>query len=973
MRMLLIDKLKKKIELSLHGRSIKELSKFVVNILVIGSALTMLTYVLTNRLVSHYQDVFTTEVLPIIALQRDIEADLVNYAMLESLIRQSKGEAGAPVAMEQLAVNTSRHLNVLYGLVQNDSQLLAIKLRLDELYTVLADKLTTLHDLQLNKLRSMQTLRGFRQDTQVAVEALIILREGFSGKVALMDVMNQRSNRPSNHELLNADLTLGMKLAELTNNVSILLYVDNIDQLLEINSHDLSQNLAQVKKAIEKVKQISERDLDLQLKTVQLSAHLAVVTALLSNDAPLTRLIKERFSNDERLAEASISFKKVLVSIQGELTDMYSISEILVADSIETNEELSMLSSLLLFTLLTIFIFILVVLIMLITRQIKTPIESLNNTMKRLTSGELSARLPLEAGVTAEFKSVWEEFNGFVGNNEKVIQEQEMIIDNADIGIAWLHERQYVRVNNKILSMFNYSTENFLGQNSLFLYPNKDAYYELGDEAYPVLKAGKVYHAEQRLMRADGSVFWCKLSGKSTGFGDDKDSIWLFEDVTERKLAEEKLYQLANYDALTTLPNRSLFYIYLDEAIVRSKRNGHGFALFFIDLDRFKHINDSWGHEAGDVVLKEIARRVKSVVRESDVVARLGGDEFTLIIDDVKGNDGLERVARIILRELSRVILYQEKELFVGGSIGISQFPMDALDRGGLLNCADSAMYIAKQSGRNGFCFYSMEIGVNGEKFAELSQSLRKAVEHGQFELHYQPKIEMRTREMIGLEALIRWHKPGVGLVSPFEFIPVLEESGLMVEVGEWVIFEACRAIKRWLELGYNPGKVAVNLSERQFGNNKLIDTIQRAIQKFDISAEHLEFEITESLMMSDANLTMNTLAQIKKMGIDIAMDDFGTGYSSLVYLKRYPIDILKIDRAFVKDINDDANDAAIVDAIITLAKQLKLTVVAEGIETEAQYQHLKASGCDIAQGYLFSQPVEFKGVLELLEKGEPI
>ena len=970
MRMSLIDKLKKNIKLSLHGRSIKELSKLVVNILVIGSALTMLTYVLTNRLVSHYQDVFTAEVLPIIALQRDIEADLVNYAMLESRIRQSKGAAGAPVAMAQLTVNTRQHLNTLYGLVQNNPQLLAIKLRLDERYTVLADQLISLHHLQLNKLSSMQKLRGFRRDTQLAVEALIILREGFSGKVALMDVMNRRSNRPINHELHSADLTLGMKLAELTNNISILLYVDNIDQLLEINSHDLSQNLAQVKKAIERVKKITENHHDLQLQVVQLSANLAVVTALLSDDAPLASLIMEQFSNDDRLAEASKTFKNVLRSIQGELTGMYSISEILVADSIETNEELSMLSSLFLFALLTVFIFILAVLIMVITRQITVPIESLNNTMKRLTRGELSARLPLEAGVTAEFKSVWEGFNGFVGNNEKVIQEQEMIIDNADIGIAWLRERQYVRVNNKILSMFNYTKEDFLGQNSLFLYPNKDAYYELGDEAYPILYAGKVYHGEQRLMRADGSVFWCKLSGKSTGIGDARDSIWLFEDVTERKLAEEKLYQLANYDALTTLPNRSLFYIYLDEVIARSKRNGHEFALFFIDLDRFKHINDSWGHDAGDVVLKEIAQRVKKVVRESDVVARLGGDEFTLIINDLKDTDGLERVARIVLRELSRVILYHGKELFVGGSIGISQFPMDARDRGGLLNCADSAMYIAKQSGRNGFCFYSTEIGVNGEKFAELSQSLRKAVEHGQFELHYQPKIDMRTREMIGLEALIRWRKPEVGLVPPFEFIPVLEESGLMVEVGEWVIFETCRAIKSWLKQGYNPGKVAVNLSERQFGNNKLLDTIQRAIDKFDIPAEHLELEITESLMMSDADLTINTLAQIKKMGIDIAMDDFGTGYSSLVYLKRYPIDILKIDRAFVKDINDDANDAAIVNAIITLAKQLQLTVVAEGIETEAQYQQLKALGCDVAQGYLFSRPVEFNGVSALLEKG---
>jgi len=970
MKLCSFKQLKARVNRHLAGRSINELSAFFVQLVLLGAVLTISTYVLTNRLVSHHQKVFTDEVLPIIGIQRDIEVDLVDYAMLEASIRQDEAAQANGKLIGELSSKLMRDLEALNGLVQGDSSLLIIKTRLDKLSQMLVESINNINTLQNSYLVNKEELKRFKKETQIAVEQLIILREGFSGKIMLSDVLRQRSNLKSNHALLQANLLLGLRLSELTNNVSILMYVDDIDQLLNMNSHQISENLQQVKKSLDNLSRAHNLTPVLTMSVDKMLVNLQMVGARLSNKAALTRLLRRQFESEASLSIASRVFRHLLVSMQNELTGMYSISEELVNNSIEKNERLSFISALVLLVLLAVFVAALLVLTTVVTGQINEPIVQLSNTMKCLIHGDLAARLPDGKNAFKDFQGIWAGFNDFVENNEKVIQEQEMIIDNADIGIAWLRNREYVRVNNKILLMFGYSSDNFVGQNSLFLYPNKDEYYTLGEEAYPLLSKGEVYITEQRLIRSDGSIFWCKLTGKSMGLSDQSDSIWLFEDVTERKLAEDKLYNLANYDALTMLPNRGLFNIYLDEAIVKSRRKGTEFALFFIDLDRFKHINDSWGHEAGDIVLKEVAKRVAGVVRESDVVARLGGDEFTLIVDDVQNQEGIEKVANMVLGELSRIIPHQGKELFVGGSIGISRFPADARSRDGLLNCADSAMYIAKQSGRNGFCFYSTEIGASGEKFAELSLSLKKAVQHNEFELYYQPKIDMQTRKMVGVEALLRWNKPGHGLVSPFEFIPVLEESGLMVKVGEWVIFEACRAIKTWLELGYNPGKVAVNLSERQFGNNKLLNTIKRALNDVDIPASYIEFEITESLMMNNSDLTISTLKEIKQMGIDIAMDDFGTGYSSLAYLKRYPIDILKIDRAFVKDVTDDKNDAAIVEAIVSLAKQLKLKVVAEGIETEAQYNFLKDSGCEVGQGYLFSKPVDFDGVLTLLEKG---
>lgn len=964
---------KEKVDVKLHQLSIKELIALVVKLVSVAFFSMLVIYAVGNRVTMHYQELFTRQILLITVLERDIEENLVNYALLQGAIMQGGEEAVQRDFITTLTSKTNNNLLLLHQLVKEDEKLLSVKGELDRHHADLAQNILMLQSLKLGNQRSTAALNSFKKETLSSFEELIILREALSGKIALIDARNMHSNITKNNALVRANLSLGIKMAELANSVSVLIYVDNIDQLININSNQLTQNLKQVENAIKQVakltKPLSSLHALYQL-TNEMSLKLKGVNSRLLGDGLLTKLIKKRFASNLALANASKSFQLGLDVIENDLTLMAVMTKVVVAKAVNEIEKISRLSILVLVVISFVFVLLLGWLLAVIARQINNPTELLNTTMERLTHGDLTARLPVGESVPAEFSSIWEDFNAFAQSNEEVITEQELIFDNADVGIGWLRDRKYLRANQKLLSIFGYSEEDFLGKNSRFIYKSEELYREVGKNGYAALAKGEVYVIELELLRADGTIFWCKMSGKGTGSDDESSSIWLHEDITERKLANEKLYQLANYDSLTSLPNRDLFNIYLDEAILKAKRNSTEFAVLFVDLDRFKHINDSMGHDAGDMVLKEVATRMRSVLRESDILARLGGDEFTIIIDGIESSLGIEKVAKNILDELSRVMTYKEKEVFTGGSIGVSRYPQDGATRGDLLSSADSAMYEAKKSGRNRYSFYASHLGDTGERFARLSQALKKAVEHNEFELHYQPKINMQTREIVGAEALIRWNKPGEGLISPFEFIPVLEESGLMVQVGEWVIFETCRAISTLVALGYSPGKIAINLSERQFGSMQILDSIERALNETGISASNIELEITESLMMDDSDLTMDILNGIKKLGIDIAMDDFGTGYSSLAYLKRFPIDILKIDRAFVKDITEDADDAAIVDAIIAMAKRLKLTTVAEGIETEEQYAFLKERGCEIGQGYLFSKPIPFGEILELYWRG---
>ncbi len=425
-----------------------------------------------------------------------------------------------------------------------------------------------------------------------------------------------------------------------------------------------------------------------------------------------------------------------------------------------------------------------------------------------------------------------------------------------------------------------------------------------------------------------------------------------------RKQAEERIRHLAHYDELTGLANRSMFSQRLSHALAQARRNGIQLAVLFIDLDRFKKINDTLGHEAGDSVLKEVAERLQGCLRESDTVGRLGGDEFVALLEGIPQSMHCAEVAQKILAAVARPFAFDTQEFHLTASIGISTYPADSEDVQSLLKNADVAMYRAKELGKNNFQFYSAQMNIHTLERLALESSLRGALERNEFVLHYQPKIDIRSGRIIGMEALVRWQHPTKGLIPPMQFIPLAEETGLIVPIGEWVLRTACARNKSWQEQGLPPLRIAVNLSARQFAHENLLQDVARVLNETGLDAAFLELEITESMVMHDPEHAIELLNKLKAMGISISIDDFGTGYSSLSYLKRFPIDSVKIDRSFIKDLPLDGDDAAITQAIIAMAHGLKLKVIAEGAETGEQLSFLRAHKCDEMQGYYFSKPL---------------
>ena len=426
----------------------------------------------------------------------------------------------------------------------------------------------------------------------------------------------------------------------------------------------------------------------------------------------------------------------------------------------------------------------------------------------------------------------------------------------------------------------------------------------------------------------------------------------------ERKRAELRLMHVTHYDSLTGLANRALFQSRLDHALAVAKRRKQIAALLVLDLDRFKAVNDTLGHHAGDRLLVLVAERLRSCVRESDTVARLGGDEFTVILNDVTSAEEVAVVARKILAALAGPFQLEDHEIYVTPSIGITLYPHDGVTPTGLLKNADAAMYQAKNLGRNNFQFYTADMNRRSVARLKMESGLRQAVERSELVLYYQPKVDITTGIITGVEALVRWNKPDTGLVPPVEFIPIAEETGLIIPVGEWVLREALMQIRRWHDEDLPEMRIAVNLSARQFRQNDLVKTITDSLDELGVDGEFLEVEITESLLMDDSALSTMALYKLKDRGVRVSVDDFGTGYSSLSYLKRFPIDALKIDRSFVRDITTDPDDATITNAIIGLAHNLRRRVIAEGVETQAQLAFLQKHSCDEAQGFLFSPPV---------------
>lgn len=548
--------------------------------------------------------------------------------------------------------------------------------------------------------------------------------------------------------------------------------------------------------------------------------------------------------------------------------------------------------------------------------------------------------------------------------------ELDTILENAMVGIAFIKDRQLVRVNQKFEEIFGYRKQQVIGKETHFLCADDEVFEELSTEVYSRLEAGNTFKGDIQFVKNGGEAFWCDLSSKAISHGQpDQGAIWIFEDITKQKENDEKLRDLASLDALTGLPNRSVFNDRLMHAIHKAQRNAKRLAIFFLDLDHFKHINDSLGHKAGDQLLCEVAKRLKSCVREGDTVARLGGDEFTLILGDIQSVQYVAKIAEKIIASVSQSYVLGSTEVNVSPSIGVSLYPADGRDVDVLVRNADAAMYHAKNSGRNNFQFYSAEMNARAAHRLAMETSIRRAVEQQDFYLHFQPQVDISSNNIIGAEVLLRWHSKTWGDVSPIEFIPILEDTGLIGIVGEQVIRQACEAYMSLQDKLDPDFKIAVNLSGRQFkGSAPLAVYVKKVLEQTGMSANNLELEITETILMEDTDLAIRTLSELSELGVTLAVDDFGTGYSSLSYLKQFPLNVLKIDKSFIDDVTEEGDDAAIVDAILAMSGHLKLEVVAEGIETLEQLKFLQQRQCARGQGYYFSRPLNFEAFDNLVE-----
>lgn len=454
----------------------------------------------------------------------------------------------------------------------------------------------------------------------------------------------------------------------------------------------------------------------------------------------------------------------------------------------------------------------------------------------------------------------------------------------------------------------------------------------------------------------------------------------LVRDITERKLAEEQIAFLAYHDNLTALPNNRLFKDRLEHAISQAGRKGQMLAVMFLDLDRFKLINDTMGHSAGDELLKVTSQRLIEAVRKNDSVAvnsselsasvaRLGGDEFTILLEDVKSIQAIAHIAERVIENVSLPMMLERQEVHISTSIGIAMFPADGKKAEDILQYADTAMYHAKGQGRNNFQFYTESMNKSSVELLALENSLHKAVEQDELSLYYQPQVSTVTGELVGMEALIRWNHPENGFISPGVFIPVAEETGMINRIGKWVIKEACEQGVRWIKAGYKLHKISVNLSARQLKDENLPKLIEDIMIETGMPGGMLGIELTESAIITDPDIALARLQEIKKLGVSLSLDDFGTGYSSLSYLKRFPIDTLKIDQAFVRDVKTDLEDAALIKAIIAMAHGLGMDVIAEGVEVQEQLEFLSVHGCDSIQGYLFSRPLPADEMELMLKK----
>ncbi len=572
----------------------------------------------------------------------------------------------------------------------------------------------------------------------------------------------------------------------------------------------------------------------------------------------------------------------------------------------------------------------------------------------------------------------------------RLLREQEAILQNATVGIGFVRNRVIQRSNRYLEQMTGHAPGALIGKSSEVLFADRADWEAAARDAYERTEPGQTHVAEVRFKRTDGSTFYCRSVGRRIDAGgDEQEWIWSFDDVSaeratleslerlvaertaelqsanarleaeisERKLAEGRARHLADHDALTGLPNRRILEDRLTQALALSYRNRKQTAAMFVDLDRFKTINDSLGHAVGDQLLKAVAERLVKQLRVGDTVCRIGGDEFVIVLPEITRGGDAAQVAQKIIDTLSDPIGLEGRDITVTPSIGISVFPEDGSDAETLIRNADAAMYHAKEMGRSNYQFFTDQMNLAASRRLTLENDLRRAVQKNELVVYYQPISELKTGCAVMHEALLRWKHPSRGLVSPVDFIQLAEDTGLILRIGEQALRDACA----WAhKIGVDKRMpVAVNISARQFNDPKLVEMVARTLKETGLPADMLELEITESTVMRQTDVTLAMLNKLKDLGVSLAIDDFGTGYSSLAYLKRFPVNKLKIDKSFITDVPKSRDHNAIVTAIISLAHALSLRVVAEGVETEAQLEFLQGAGCDLIQGYLAGEPID--------------
>ncbi|QOP40496.1 EAL domain-containing protein [Sulfurimonas marina] len=545
------------------------------------------------------------------------------------------------------------------------------------------------------------------------------------------------------------------------------------------------------------------------------------------------------------------------------------------------------------------------------------------------------------------------------------IHDSVISVDNCGNIVTW---------NNGSQRLFGYEAAEVIGRNIKLIYSknNKTALSEYFED----INDTNNINDEFKMIKKDGSEIICdiSLSVSTDNHNNITGYIGYIQDITKQKetkkmldIQTEKLRHQAHHDMLTNLPNRVLFRDRLNQNIATAKRYDKKFALLFIDLDQFKNINDSLGHHIGDEVLIEASKRLSSVIREEDTLARLGGDEFTIILKDIKDAKSATIVAQKIIDILKDPIIIQELELYVSSSIGIAVYPDDTKEGDNLLKYADAAMYKAKDEGRNNYQYYSSEMTESAFERVIMEQSLRVAIQQENFLVYYQPQIDSENKKVVGMEALVRWEHPDVGIVSPANFIPLAEETGMIIHIDLIVLKKAMTQFKEWYQQGLTPGKLSLNLSAKQIENNNFIEILSDTMQTLEFDPAWLTLEVTESQIMKNPEDSIEKLKEINALGIEIAIDDFGTGYSSLAYLKKLPLNKLKIDKAFVDGLPHDEEDIAISRAIIALAKILNLDLIAEGVETKEQQEFMLENGCKVIQGYYYSKPIDSNSMEKFL------